>query len=199
MLQCWTRSEPRSSSGIIWRSWSNSSAEQRALRKESHARVGTLTNALTEIERRLAQNYEALEGGTMSVDDLAPRIRGLREEQKKLAASIRESKSPSGKASDVPSVEDIVRALENFGDVLATDSQGERKEFIRGFVTQVVKSEDQALIRYWLTDGRPAPQKEVLDTDLFGGAGGIRTRYLLLAKQALSQVSYSPVCLSATL
>ena len=33
----------------------------------------------------------------------------------------------------------------------------------------------------------------------FGGAGGIRTRCLLLAKQALSQVSYSPVHLSATL
>ena len=52
---------------------------------------------------------------------------------------------------------------------MACGSQGERKEFIRGFVTQVVKSEDQALIRYRLPDGKPAPQKEVLDTDLFGG------------------------------
>lgn len=107
----------------------------------------------------------------MSIDDLAPRIRELRGDQKKLAASIRESKSPGGKASNVPSVDDIIHALENFGDVMATGSQGEQKQFIRGFVTQIVKSDDRAVIRYRLPDGKSARQKEVLDIAPHGGAG----------------------------
>lgn len=144
--------------------------EQRALRKESYARVGTFTKALADVERRLAQNYEALESGSVSVDDLAPRIRELREDQKKLTASIRESKSPGGKANSAPSVDDIIHALENFGDVMATGSQGEQKQFIRGFVTQIVKSDDRAVIRYRLPDGKSARQKEVLDIAPRGGA-----------------------------
>ena len=62
--------------------------EQKALRKESHARVGTLTKALSDVERRLAQNYEALESGSVSSDALPPRTRDLRGRQAKCAASI---------------------------------------------------------------------------------------------------------------
>ena len=72
-------------------------------------------------------------------------------------------------------VDDIIHALENFGDVMATGSQGEREEVIRGLVTQVVKSDDRAVIRYRLPDGKSARQKEVLDIVPRGGAGGIRT------------------------
>ena len=47
---------------------------------------------------------------------------------------------------------------------------------IRGFVTEVVKSKDQATIRYRLPDGKSARYREVLDTDLFGGAEGMVDR-----------------------
>ncbi len=166
--------------------------EQRALRKESHTKVRTLTKSLSDVERRLAKNYEALESGSVSIDDLAPRIRELRGDQKDLVASIRDSKSPDRK-TNVPSVDDITHALENFGDVMSTGSQGEQKEFVRGLVTQVVKSDDRALIRYRLPDGKSARQRDVLDIVPHGGAGGIRTLYLFNAIEALSQVSYSPV------
>lgn len=38
-----------------------------------------------------------------------------------------------------------------------------------------------------------AKSSGVLDTVRYGGAGGVRTRYLLTASQALSQLSYSPI------
>ena len=45
-------------------------------------------------------------------------------------------------------------------------------------------------------DRKDKEQVGVLPIETSGGAGGIRTRYLLTASQALSQLSYSPKCVS---
>ena len=79
----------------------------------------------------------------------------------------------------------------------------ERRTFIESFVKEIVVTPDNALMRYTvpmpedsLVPGMSAEDMalngSVLSTVPVGGADGIRTRDPLLAKQVLSQLSYSP-------
>ena len=72
----------------------------------------------------------------------------------------------------------------------------ERKAFLRSFIERIEVNKKQVTVRYNL----PLPQRErvreqveVLPIDTLGGAGGTRTPDLLRAREALSQLSYSPV------
>ncbi len=71
----------------------------------------------------------------------------------------------------------------------------ERKAFLRSFIKRIEVNKEQITIHYHL----PLPQGdkervtlEVLPIDTLGGAGGIRTPYLLTASQTFSQLNYSP-------
>ena len=89
----------------------------------------------------------------------------------------------------------MTRYVDDLRDVLSQGSLTEQKTFIRSFVKEVKVTGKEVVITYTI----PLPSKgslqetaAVLDTIHYGGAGGIRTRYLLTASQALSQLSYSP-------
>jgi site-specific DNA recombinase len=71
----------------------------------------------------------------------------------------------------------------------------ESKAFLRSFIKRIDISTSQGVIHYNLPvppHGEDTQLVRVLPVDTFGGAGGIRTPYLLNAIQALSQLSYSP-------
>ena len=72
----------------------------------------------------------------------------------------------------------------------------ERKAFLRSFIKRIEVNERQIVVHYNL----PLPQGkkmkgevEVLPFVTPGGAGGTRTPDLLRAREALSQLSYSPI------
>lgn len=72
----------------------------------------------------------------------------------------------------------------------------ERKSFLRSFVKKIVVDEMQVTIYYTLPipqDNSDRGEKEVLPIVTSGGAEGIRTPDLLRAREALSQLSYSPI------
>ena len=90
---------------------------------------------------------------------------------------------------------DVIGHVGDLRGLLEVGSPSERREVLASFVEEVVRGGSEATLRYKL----PAPPTAVavetpavLDTVLFGGAGGIRTPYLFNAIEALSRLSYSP-------
>ena len=71
------------------------------------------------------------------------------------------------------------------------------KTFLRSFIKRIEIDKGQAVVHYNL----PMPYDEetqavgVLPMVTLGGAGGIRTPYLLTASQTFSQLNYSPTIL----
>ena len=71
----------------------------------------------------------------------------------------------------------------------------ERKAFLRSFIKRIEVDKNRATVHYDLPvppNGKSNEQTGVLPIETLGGAEGIRTPDLLRAKEALSQLSYSP-------
>ena len=71
----------------------------------------------------------------------------------------------------------------------------ERKTFLRSFIKRIVINKKQVTIYYNLPippEGGKQQSVGVLPIVTPGGAGGIRTRYLLTASQTFSLLNYSP-------
>jgi site-specific DNA recombinase len=69
------------------------------------------------------------------------------------------------------------------------------KAFLRSFVEKIVIEGSKCLVYYIL----PVPttwqksEELVLPIEPFGGAEGVRTPYLLRAREAFSQLNYGPI------
>jgi site-specific DNA recombinase len=91
----------------------------------------------------------------------------------------------------------LVRSyVDDLRDTLDNSPLSEQKSFIRSFVEDVKVTGMEVLLDYKMLlvpDEVNSKTAGVLDTVQYGGAGGVRTRYLLTASQALSQLSYSPI------
>ncbi len=72
----------------------------------------------------------------------------------------------------------------------------ERKSFIRSFVKEVKVTGDDVLLAYTMPlppEGISEEKVGVLYSVRYGGAEGTRTPDFLRAREALSQLSYSPI------
>ncbi len=174
------------------RLWDLIAEEQRELEATRASTVRIIKSELDDVNRRLARNYEVLEEGLLQTKDLAPRIVALREQRDKLEAQMVKLESPSVESLHIPNKCQVARLLSDFRSLLETGTPEERKMVIRGFIREVVRQDDSATVKYSLPEDSTPSGRKVLDTDLFGGAGGIRTPYLFDANEALSQMSYSP-------
>ena len=151
---------------------------------------------LTEINIRLSRNYDALETGKLALDDLAPRIKELRlrgEELSKTRVQVEAELILQGK----PYIDAaLVRSYaEDLKSLLEESDFAESKAFLRSFIKKIVISGEKATIYYNLPmppDRKKKEQIGVLPIVTLGGAGGIRTPYLLTASQTFSQLNYSP-------
>ena len=152
---------------------------------------------IKDVGQRLSRLYDALETGQLTLDDLAPRIRSLRDRQHQLQGS----KAAIGDEVHhdkqyVVNLETVRRHVGELRSLLDEGTIGEQREFIRSFVTEIVIREGEATMKYRVPLPRSAdplgPAEEVLPIVPSGGAGGTRTPYLLNAIEALSQLSYSP-------
>ena len=73
---------------------------------------------------------------------------------------------------------------DNLRSLLEESTLTERKSFIRSFVKEVKVAGDEVLLTYTMPlppQGIPEERVEVLSSVHYGGAGGIRTPYLLTA------------------
>ena len=153
---------------------------------------------LSQTDERLGRLYEALETGKLDLDDLAPRIKGLREKRELLLRAKAEVSRlmPTG-GSEVVSLDAVAGYVSDLSRVLEDGSISERRSFLRSFVKTVDREDSRVTIHYTL----PVPPEHlsddparVLDIVAGGGAAGTRTPYLFNAIEALSQMSYSPTC-----
>ena len=93
---------------------------------------------------------------------------------------------------DMSAVKEYVADLE---ELLEEADNIERKAFPRSFARRIVVDADKVTVEYELPTPPENERKKVvvLPTVKLGGAEETRTPDFLLAKEALSQLSYSPI------
>ncbi len=152
---------------------------------------------LDDVKARLTKLYDALETGKLSLDDLAPRIKELKTRQDDLGkARVQTEADLVLEGVQHVDVETVKSYAQDLRSLLEESDFTQSKAFLRSFVKRIVINGSQAKIQYHLPmppDGKKMQSIGVLPIDTFGGAGGVRTPYLLNAIQALSQMSYSPI------
>lgn len=150
------------------------------LQIDERERLEGAERKIAGFKRRLQRNYEALESGLLDLEELAPRIRELRQdireaerERDKIAARLSEREATA------ISLEAVLPYAQKLRDTLRIGSFKERKAFLAGVVSCIHVGRESVEIDYRL----PLPQRPteelgspVLQSVVFGGGGGSRTR-----------------------
>lgn len=125
------------------------------------------------ISARLDRLYDAVETGNISLDDLTPRIRELRNRQEQLLSRRIELEALMSdrkvELADLSMVKDYVGDLR---DTLDESPLFERRAFIRSFVKEVRVTDGEAILTYSIPvlPEKVAIEKEgVLPTVQYGG------------------------------
>ena len=168
----------------------------RSRSESSKAESRVIERELLDVRKRTGRLYDVIEKGELVMTDLAPRIRELREREKVLARDLQSLRSTASE-NHVKLVrsEEVLRYLLDLKSLLSAGTLSQRKTFLKSFVKRIRKNGNTIETEYTL----PLPLEKsslgaegVPPTVSFGGAGGIRTLYLVIANDALSQLSYSP-------
>jgi len=150
-------------------------ARERAADELRHAEAGLL-----KLRAKLQRNYEALESGKLELDDLAPRIRALREEireAERALDTLRERRTQQQAA--MVSLESVLPYAAKLRETLRVGSFKERKAFLAGLITAIVATADRVEIQYRLPIEESRTEElfsPVLHAVTSGGGGGSRTR-----------------------
>ena len=159
-------------------------------------RLDAIDADLNDVRIRLSKLYDALETGKLNLDDLAPRIKELRTRQDELSKArlqLEAEKITRGiKHVDAEVIKSYARDLKS---LLEEADIAESKAFLRSFIKRIEIDKSQAVVHYNLPmppDGKRRESLGVLPIDTPGGAEGTRTPDFLRAREALSQLSYSP-------
>jgi len=101
---------------------------------EYHTRLSAIEAELTEVKHRLERLYDALETGKLGLEDLAPRIRVLRERQEQLQIARDEVQDIlANRRVKIADLESVVTYAADLKNLLMQGSLAERKAFIRSF------------------------------------------------------------------
>ena len=142
-------------------------------------RLAQMEGQLDQIGEKLSKLYVALETGKVDIDDLAPRLKELRVQQRELKGKrdelLDKKNSKTNSAVDVRLVHGYVSDLK---DLLLSASFLERKTFLRSFIKRIEFNPSEVAIDYTVPlppeDGLTS-RKEVLCIDKSGSPGRIRT------------------------
>jgi len=147
--------------------------EMDAQASEYRERLDTVIRETDETNHRLSRLYDALETGSLTMEDLAPRIRDLRQRQKQLETSRLELETQLSdrrvELADLGLVTEYVADLRN---VLTYSSLAEQRSFIRSFVKEVKVTGTDALLTYTMPlppQGITQEWAGVLNTVHYGG------------------------------
>ena len=159
-------------------------------------KLDTVSEELAATKKRLERLYDALETGKLGLDDLAPRIQELRQQQDQLEATRHEVEELlATRRIQIASFDKVSHYVDDLRNTLSQRPLEDQKALIRSFVEEVRVTGNEVVILYKLPlppDGSATERAGVLSIVNYGGAEGIRTPDLLRAKEALSQLSYSP-------
>ncbi|MFC1994721.1 recombinase family protein [Chloroflexota bacterium] len=146
---------------------------------ETRQRLETVMAEIADVHRRLGRLYDALETGKLTLNDLAPRIQALRQQEDQLQAARLNLEYLLADRGIQLADEEVVRSyVDDLREVLANSSIPEQKAFIRSFVKEVRVSGKEVVLTYTIPlppEGTLQEPAAVLDTVHYGGAGGTRT------------------------
>ena len=163
-------------------------------KNEYEDRLAVIDGQLEDLRERLHKLYSALETGKLEVEDLAPRIKELREQIEELEAkrlelveSIRDTKVELLEAPVVKAYVEDLRALLGKGSIV------EQKSFLRSFVKRIEVSLPQVAIDYTIpleTKKVEPLTREVLPFEYSGSPSRTRTYNLVVNSHPLCRLSY---------
>jgi site-specific DNA recombinase len=115
--------------------------------EDDRQRLNSVIVDLNNVNQRLERLYDALETGTLTLADLAPRIQSLRQQQELLTATRMELENKLSdtrvELADMKTVRDCVEILKYLLDV---SDISERKAFLKSFIKAVnVKGKEVSL------------------------------------------------------
>ncbi len=155
------------------------------LKTDSSEILAQIDGQLDECTKRLQRLFAAVETGKMELDDLAPRIRELKQQIEQLQSKRRGIETENVRAIQVTQSE-IQHYVEDLRSLLMTGTLIERKSFLRSWIRRVEFSKSAGgEIEYCLPlistgkDYEKAPDREVLSIGKVGspGRGSIRTSW----------------------
>jgi site-specific DNA recombinase len=142
----------------------------------------TVDIEMNEVRLGLAKLYDALETGKVSLDDLAPRIKELRNRQDELSKTRFQIEADDiTRGIKYVDTEVVKLYASKLKELFEESDIVESKAFLRSFIKRIDIINDKAVIKYNL----PLPNEEttqtvgVLPMVTPGGEGGTRTPYLL--------------------
>ena len=171
---------------------------------EQRERLENIEAELIEVRRRLDRVWHVIENSELDISDATSRIREHRERQEKLEIAAEEARALlSERRAVLDNVDTIAAFAEDMSDFLMTSEITESRAFIKSFVKEIKVKPGKATVFYTLPTPPDSPigggdaaevalHGPVRSSVHVGGAEGIRTPDPLLAKQVLSQLSYSP-------
>ena len=170
--------------------------------REQRQRLKTTESELADVRRRLGRVWQVIENSDIEMADASHRIKEHRERLEVWAASEARA-GLSERRIVLDDVQTITAYAQEMSEFLQTSEITETRAFVRSFVKAILVKPGAATIRYTIPMPEDSPLRggdaeevalgsPVLSTVKSGGAGGIRTPYLLTASQTLSQLSYSP-------
>lgn len=131
----------------------------------ANERLKTIDREIAETDNRLGRLYDALEGGTLHLDDLAPRISGLRTRRDALLDDRRDVEllAVSGKTVQLCERE-VASYVRNLSKVIGLGTLGEQRSVLKSFVESVQVWGSQITINYTLPTARVGSKTDqVLD------------------------------------
>jgi len=114
-------------------------------------RQETLELQISDVDSRLEHLYDALEKGSFSSDELAPRIRKLQERKNGLLEKKREiAVEAQPNFLEMPELKVIQGYVENLSSLLASSSIVEKRGFLKSFVNEIIVVDGMITINYRL-------------------------------------------------
>ena len=157
-------------------------------------RLDIIDAELYDTRARLSRLYDAIETGKIALDDLSSRIRELKDRQSELnKARLLVEAEMVAKGEERIDIEMVKTYGQDLRAMIEEASLTERKAFLRSFIKRIEIDGDKVRVTHKLPLPTGKDKIAVLPIDTFGGAGGIRTPYLLTASQTFSQVNYGPM------
>ena len=147
--------------------------------KRKQKELKEVEQQLKKVSTKLSKLYSVLESGKLDLDDLAPRIKELRAEQRELQErrnqflNYKQSENRGTLDSEV-----VISYVKELGDVLSEASFLQQKTFLRSFIKRVEIDSETVTMDYTIpvpTDNNTMSLKEVLRIDKTGSPTRTRT------------------------
>ena len=153
--------------------------ELEATGKTDATRINDMAREISRVEKKLGRLYQILETGKVDLDDVAPRLKSLRQDQRELEARRLELQTRhTAQVKITADVNEVSRQAEDLVRLVTNVSPSERKTFLRSFVRRIEYNRPDVAIHYTIplpTNGKLTTNSEVLSFGELGSAGRIRT------------------------